>query len=73
MEKTLTEQQQRNDEPASPCIGVCQINPDTGWCAGCYRSSAEVQGWWDYSNEEKRGVLAELPQRQEKVFAQMWS
>ncbi|MBL8539135.1 MAG: DUF1289 domain-containing protein [Betaproteobacteria bacterium] len=47
----------------SPCIKVCVIDPDTGWCLGCRRSLDEIAGWPEFSDDEKRAVLASLPAR----------
>jgi hypothetical protein len=53
----------RIDDVPSPCINVCTIDPDTGWCQGCYRTLDEIAGWPEFSAEEKRAVLARLPAR----------
>lgn len=29
----------------SPCISVCRINADSGWCEGCFRTLGEISGW----------------------------
>ena len=29
----------------SPCIDVCRLDPKTGWCLGCGRTSAEIEEW----------------------------
>ena len=54
---TLTE------DVASPCINVCKMNPDTGLCAGCLRTLAEIAAWSGMSPDEKRAVLARLAAR----------
>ncbi len=51
------------EEVQSPCINVCAIDLNTGWCLGCYRSLDEIAGWRDFSADEKRAVLAALPAR----------
>jgi uncharacterized protein len=48
----------------SPCVGVCQINAQTKFCLGCWRSLREVAHWSRYSDDEKRDVLVSLRQRQ---------
>ncbi len=53
----------REHEPASPCIGVCAMNPQTGLCEGCYRTLDEIAAWRSYTAEEKRTVLARLEER----------
>ncbi|HTS21435.1 MAG TPA: DUF1289 domain-containing protein [Casimicrobiaceae bacterium] len=47
----------------SPCISVCVIDPPTGLCAGCYRTLEEIAAWIDLSAEERKRVLAALPER----------
>lgn len=44
------------ESTASPCIDVCRIDPDTGWCTGCLRTMDEIAGWGGYSDDEKRAV-----------------
>lgn len=41
----------------SPCVSVCALDEDD-ICAGCYRSGQEISRWGNYSNAEKREVLA---------------
>jgi predicted Fe-S protein YdhL (DUF1289 family) len=59
-------------DPPSPCIGVCQINPLTDYCDGCFRDMDEISNWWGLSPEAKLRVLAELEERRERVFASLW-
>jgi predicted Fe-S protein YdhL (DUF1289 family) len=47
----------------SPCIEVCRMSRDTGYCEGCLRSIGEIAGWSQYSDSQKRTVLARLPAR----------
>lgn len=47
----------------SPCVGVCQINAQTGYCLGCWRTLKEVARWSRFSDQEKRDVLDELHRR----------
>jgi hypothetical protein len=55
-------------DPASPCVGVCVINPQTQLCEGCFRTLDEIAGWWDYAPEQKRAVLAELDDRLARII-----
>ena len=52
-----------NAAPASPCIGVCLLDPATGYCRGCLRSVTEIASWYEASAEEKRAILTRLDQR----------
>jgi uncharacterized protein len=47
----------------SPCIGVCIIDPASGYCVGCARTIAEIAGWLDFTPEEKRRLLDVLAER----------
>ena len=47
----------------SPCISVCQIDPNTGNCLGCYRSRQEITRWPAMSADEQADLLQTLKQR----------
>ena len=47
----------------SPCISICQIDPKTGNCLGCYRSRQEIARWPAMSTDEQAKLLQELKQR----------
>jgi uncharacterized protein len=51
----------------SPCILICSIDDKTGYCFGCGRTSAEIAGWLSFTPEERRNVMAGLPERLEQV------
>jgi predicted Fe-S protein YdhL (DUF1289 family) len=51
------------DEIPSPCIDVCKMSARKGWCKGCFRTIDEIAGWSQFSADEKRAVLALLPER----------
>ena len=50
-------------QPASPCVGICLLDPATGYCRGCLRSVAEIAAWYEAGAAEKRAILARLDQR----------
>ncbi len=50
-------------EIPSPCVNVCQMHPETGYCVGCLRTIDEIADWLDMQDKEKREVLARLDQR----------
>jgi Predicted Fe-S protein len=54
----------KRDEIESPCTKVCQIHPDTRLCLGCARSIEEIGRWSSMSVEERRTIMADLPNRQ---------
>ena len=47
----------------SPCISVCQLDPVSGQCLGCYRTSAEIAAWRSMSAEAQGELLEALRQR----------
>jgi predicted Fe-S protein YdhL (DUF1289 family) len=53
------------DDPIpSPCTKVCQIDPRTGWCLGCWRTGEEIGAWPGLDNAGRRALLDRLPPRQ---------
>lgn len=51
----------------SPCILVCSIDLNTGFCFGCGRTRDEIGGWTTMSPSLRREVMATLPARLETV------
>lgn len=51
----------------SPCTLVCSIDKNSGYCFGCGRTSDEIGAWTLYSAEERRRIMAKLPERLEAV------
>jgi predicted Fe-S protein YdhL (DUF1289 family) len=51
----------------SPCILVCSIDDKTGYCFGCGRTRDEIAAWIDYTDRERRQIMASLPARLETV------
>jgi uncharacterized protein len=50
-------------EIETPCIKICVVDPETGFCIGCGRTRPEIGGWLGMSVEERRAVMATLPER----------
>jgi uncharacterized protein len=50
-------------EPASPCVGVCSLDPAGRHCVGCFRSLDEIAAWSGYSREDRHRVIADLARR----------
>ena len=51
----------------TPCVKMCVLDVDTELCAGCGRSLDEIAGWAALSDAERARIMAELPQRMEKL------
>ena len=47
----------------SPCVKVCQMDPQRGLCLGCARTLDEIARWGQMSEAERERIMAELPQR----------
>ncbi|HEY2070211.1 MAG TPA: DUF1289 domain-containing protein [Rhizomicrobium sp.] len=47
----------------TPCIKVCVIDATSGLCAGCGRSLNEIARWGGLTDEQRRVIMASLPQR----------
>lgn len=47
----------------SPCVKICTYDPQARMCSGCGRSLAEVRGWFDMTDAQRRAVMEELPAR----------
>ena len=47
----------------SPCISVCRVDADSGWCEGCLRTLGEIAAWSQLGNDAKRGVWRIIEQR----------
>ena len=51
----------------SPCILVCSIHRETGWCHGCGRTVGEIMDWATASPQWRSDVMQELPARLERI------
>ncbi|MCI0999707.1 MULTISPECIES: DUF1289 domain-containing protein [Ochrobactrum] len=49
----------------SPCILICTMDAETGFCLGCARTLDEITRWSGMSAEEQITVLSLLPDRHE--------
>jgi hypothetical protein len=51
--------------PPSPCISVCQMDEQTGWCIGCLRNIEEIGAWSTNTNQDKHAVWQRIGERLE--------
>ena len=54
---------------ASPCLGICIVDPATRQCRGCLRTVDEIARWYEASAAEKRELLAVLAARRAALGA----
>ena len=48
---------------ASPCVGICRLDPATGWCVGCARTGEELERWMAMDGPARAAIWDELPRR----------
>ena len=51
----------------SPCILVCSMDINTGYCFGCGRTRGEIEAWIDMTPQARRDIMAVLPARLETM------
>ena len=52
-----------NDNPQSPCTGVCRMDHHTDLCTGCLRTLDEIAAWGRLSVASRRDVIERLRSR----------
>ena len=55
----------RQSDIPSPWIGVCEIDPGTGFCRGCLRNGEEIGAWRDARDDERREILRRIATRRD--------
>lgn len=55
--------EQRPPDIPSPCVAICVIDADSGFCTGCYRTIEEIGGWMLMTRDEKETTLARIAER----------
>lgn len=51
-------------EIESPCVQICVVHPETRLCTGCSRSIGEIGAWSRMNADERRAIMADLPNRE---------
>ena len=47
----------------TPCIQVCMVDGETGWCLGCGRSLREIAEWTKYTDQKRSDLIKESQSR----------
>lgn len=47
----------------TPCIKLCVVDPESGFCIGCGRTRPEIAGWLGYNPGLRQAIIAKLPER----------
>ena len=45
-----------NNSIITPCVGQCGLD-ENDTCIGCFRTSSEISGWMDKSEDEKIEIV----------------
>lgn len=53
----------KTPEIQSPCVKLCVMEPDSGFCMGCGRTRDEIASWISLSPDAREKVTAQLDQR----------
>ncbi|WP_291989287.1 DUF1289 domain-containing protein [Candidatus Accumulibacter sp. ACC007] len=48
---------------ASPCINVCKMDDDGGFCLGCFRTIEEIAVWSRAPDEQRLRILVAVERR----------
>ncbi len=59
----MTDDIWQRDEIESPCVRICVVHPEARICTGCLRSIDEIARWSKMSADERRDIIAALPDR----------
>jgi uncharacterized protein len=51
----------------TPCVKICVVEPETGFCIGCGRTRMEIAGWLGMEPAERRTIMDALPERVETL------
>ena len=44
----------------SPCIAVCKIDYESGYCIGCNRTIEEITNWGSFNDSQKKKILTKV-------------
>lgn len=44
----------------SPCVAVCKIDHESGYCIGCNRTIEEITNWSSFNDIQKKKILMKV-------------
>jgi uncharacterized protein len=47
----------------TPCVKICVVEPESGFCIGCGRTRDEIGQWLGMSVQNRRDVMGQLEER----------
>ncbi len=47
----------------SPCIGICKLDTQSGFCLGCKRTLDEIGRWQMLDDPARQAIIDQLPAR----------
>ena len=50
-------------EVGSPCISLCVMNPELGYCIGCFRTLDEIADWINLDSAARLAVWDAIAER----------
>ena len=50
-------------EIETPCVKLCVVDPETGFCIGCGRTRGEIGAWLALSPSERHAIVLGLSER----------
>lgn len=56
------------DNELTPCIKICEVDPQSGLCRGCWRTLEEIAGWSAYDTRRRQEVMQRLPERAARIL-----
>jgi predicted Fe-S protein YdhL (DUF1289 family) len=57
----------RRRAAVTPCVKVCMVDGQSGLCLGCFRTLSEIGRWEQFSDDERRALMAALPARRSRI------
>ncbi len=54
-------------EIETPCVKVCVVDPETGFCIGCGRTRGEIGSWLGLTPDERHAIVQSLGERVETL------